>query len=110
MKRKLKHYLISIQVASNAYLHAYLMTTNDARQFDGVCNKMMDEAEKIGSFPMSHIILSTDLDTGAKTVRKILSKWDDNVKQALKEATDYHLSIWLMDARHPDNERLMELH
>lgn len=104
--KKLKHYLITIEVGY-AHIHAYVMT-NDSASINGVVDEMMTLAEKPGVWFLP-IILQTELGDGVDVVRDIIRK-DENVKRTMDEAIDFHRSIWAMAKGAPDDEKLMELH
>jgi hypothetical protein len=105
-----KHHLLTITVAPNMHMHTYLMAPDNRRYVEAVVNKMLDEAEKIGLHPIP-IILSTELSKkGVEIVRTTINKNNEEAGRTLADATDYHVSTWMMPDDHPDNAALMKLH
>ncbi len=106
----IKHYLLTVQIASNARMHCYLMT-DDERQAHAAADRLLTEAEKTGSdYPLLSVVLMTSLSTGVELVREIISARSAEVKRLLQTATDFHVSMWMMGDDDPDDARLMALH
>lgn len=109
MAHEVEHYLLTIPL-EGANFHAYLMT-NDRRQVRAAANQMLDIIEKQGLPMQMPVILETKLSTGADIVRSIVKAHMPEAAKCLAEATDFHLTAFVMSAYdNPDNDRLMELH
>jgi hypothetical protein len=52
----------------------------------------------------------TILTTGISTVREIAGKQSKKAKRLMAQATDFHLTAWLLPDDHPDDKQLMKLH
>jgi hypothetical protein len=90
-------------------MHSYLMT-NDKKDIERVVNKMMSALDGMGVRALP-IVLVTPLTDAVDTVRQILcNSGDPEIKRNLDTATDFHFSIFALNASDPDNARLMELH
>jgi hypothetical protein len=106
-----EHFLLTIPLTANMHCHAYLMTTNE-QDAQRIASKMIESAEEYGLWAWPPVVLMTELSTGVEQVREILLAQEgaEEVRRSLNEATTFHVSIWLMRADTPDDERLMELH
>lgn len=105
-----RHWLITIMIASDTHMHGYLMS-DDKRQVHVAVNRMLDEAEKAGSrYPLMNMVLLTTLSRDTELVREIVSRRSPEVKHLLATATDFHFSAWAMHVDDPDDARLMALH
>ena len=107
----MKHYLISLPMPHQGVdMHCYLMTNNQA-DTERAANKMMYEIERAGGTIVLPLLLLTELSAaGTRKVRKVLLEGAPDGGQTLREATDFHLTVWGMPHRHPDNVGLLELH
>jgi hypothetical protein len=106
MVRK-KHYLISLSVGSDLRMHCYLMCKEE-RFWHAIAEALVERAESMGFRPLP-IVLSTLLSDrkSVDVVRKVLSE-DEDTRQNLEHAKDYHCVVFLMGAPHDDC--LMDLH
>ena len=107
----MKHYLISLPLGPDAYVHTYLMT-EDKRDIEPATSKMLDETEKmIGQpVPLPMVMLTGPLNKkDVAVVHKVVNR-EPEVAAVLAEATKYHLSIWLMRKEDPLYASLLELH
>jgi hypothetical protein len=103
------HYLISIPLGPKANLHGYVMckSRSDTEQ---ATNQMLDLIEQ-NNWPMPlPMILLTELSTGADLVRQIVAETSGQAARALKQATDFHFTCFMMPDTHPCHARLMALH
>ena len=105
---KVEHYLLTLQIAANNYMHAYVVT-DDKRQIEVVTEMMMEKAEAMKCRPLP-MVLCTRLSTGVDLVRRIVSELDEEAKRLLEKPPDSHVTIFAMEANQADNKRLMELH
>jgi hypothetical protein len=103
LPRPLQHWLVSIK-KPDTIVHAYVMT-NDRDKFEAVLEKLIDltDANKM----LVPIALSTLLsEQDAALVRNfLLTEGSEEVKRVLREATDFHYSIW-----ETTGDQFMELH
>ena len=84
--------------------------TDNRRHVEHTVNLMMDEAERRG-LRVIPIVLSTTLrEDGRDVVRALVACMSPEAAEALKSATGFHQSVWLMPEGDPGNERLMALH
>jgi hypothetical protein len=102
--KPLQHWLVSIKIADDRIVHAYVMTRS-RNKFEAVLEKLIDltDANKM----LVPIALSTQLDeAGVEKVRTfLLNEASEEVKATLRAATDFHYSIWSMVG-----DRFMDLH
>ena len=106
----MKHYLLSLPIHQIGFtMHCYVMSNDkDAIQVAG--NKLLEVTEQHVKGPYAQMILATPLTAaGAKTVRAHVAQ-NSEAKKLMKEATDFHLTIWGMAAADPDCAKLMALH
>src|SRR4051794_13333799 len=87
------HFLLSVVIARNVWMHAYLACTDKHRAFD-TGEWLAAEAEKTGStHPLRSTILITPLDDdAAATVRQIAGTRSAEVREALKTVADQQLA------------------
>jgi hypothetical protein len=90
-------------------MHAYMMS-NDKGSLPAAVNKLVEVTEEHIQGPYAPMVLGTPLTVaGTKAVRKHVARNPEAAK-LMKEATDFHMTIWGMADKDPDCERLMELH
>lgn len=117
---RIYHYLISINVAPGAYLHAYLMTA-DEKNLIQMSEKLVEEGIKAGfNSPVMNLIMVTRLterdgnndQESIEMVRSIIRKRSEEAQKMFDTATDFHVSMWGMGGKEnsDDNEKLLELH
>ncbi len=102
-------YLMTITTRNGYSVHAYLMTA-DPRDIEHTASLMMDEAERQGLSALPLIMTTPLREDGRDTVRAFLAGTWQAVAEALKSATTFHQSVWLMPSSGPRNEQLMALH
>ena len=107
----IKHFLLTIVIAHDTCMHAYLACTDKRRACD-VGEWLVREAEKIGStHPLRTTILITSLDAGGvETVRRIASARSDEVRLALRTVADFQVATWATRDDQADHNVLLELH
>jgi len=107
----MKHYLISVPLGRDAYVHSYLMT-NNAHDVEPAASKMMEVAEKaIGQpVPLPVILMTGPLRKRDVAVIHEAVNRDPEIAKVLKRATDYHFSVWFMTDKDPMYKQLLELH
>lgn len=105
---ELKHYLISFD-ARSCWVHAYVMVT-EKDSMDHGASRLLHESEAIGLKPNLGIMLMTDLGDKVDVVRDFVRGISEEAAQALKTATDYYLTAWMMPPDNPDHAMLMALH
>ena len=106
-----RQYLLTIQIAADAHLHAYLLT-DDKRYVLDAGEPLVAEAEKqLGfSHPLLRMILATPLEADVELVREILRERSAEAAHLLATAVDYHLTIFATHADDPDDAKLLALH
>lgn len=107
-----EHFLITVDMFPAPYrLHCYTMT-NDDGLLQSVHDKMFDMLEKNGVKRLP-IILQTRLGATAESaaiVRKIVAEKVPEAAKLFETAADFHCSVFMLQADHPDDKRLMDLH
>ena len=105
-----KHYLLSLPIPQIGFtMHCYLMS-NDKADIRVATAKLLEVTEEHVKGPYPPMILVTPLGTsGTKTVRDHVAR-NPEAKKLLKEAADFHITIWAMAGADPVNDRLMALH
>jgi hypothetical protein len=107
---RVKHWLLTLALAPHTHLHAYVMSTNKRHARDAAA-KLLNEAERLrSSYPLASIILMTRLSSGTELVREIIAARSKEAASLLREATDFHFSVWSTHASEADDAKLMELH
>ena len=105
-----KHYLLSMPIlGSGSTLHCYLMT-NDARDIEVMGQRMLGVAEARYGEPRMPVILSTPLEPAGKKIVRAHISTNAEIKKLLREATDFHTSVFEMVDGDPVCKKLMELH
>jgi hypothetical protein len=95
MTNTLTHRLISLPLADGMTLHAYVMS-NDPDIVERVTNKMLDEVERHGLPVLVPLFVSSTLsELTTHRLRKFIMKTNPPAKQVLRDATDFHLSIFM---------------
>ena len=106
----LKHYLLSVVIAHDMHMHCYLMSRDKGDALEAA-TWLVNEAEKAGSrHPLRTTILATPLEHDTQRVREILIEGHDEVKRALREATDFHYAIFVTHDSDPIDAELMAMH
>jgi hypothetical protein len=106
----MQHYLLTIP-CGHLHVHGYLMCRNhDQKIVEGALDRMMDRMEELDLRPLVPCVLMTILTTGVSTVREIAGKQSKKAKRSMAQATDVHLTAWLLPDVHPDDKQLMDLH
>jgi len=106
-----KHYLLSLPLMQqDVVVHCYVMT-NEKADMELIANKMMEVVEDIHGRVMMPIMLCTPLESsGIKAVRKIVCANSSDKGKTLREATDFHFTMFGTRRGNPDDTRLMSLH
>ena len=106
----MKHYLISLPLGDAACAHCYLMTSDPGR-LEGAADRLLREIEnRLGPVRVP-ILMSTPLTPkGVRTVVKALQGMNPEADRLRAEATDFHVSMWVMASDDPRYDRLMALH
>ena len=103
------HYLLSVASTAGVYVHTYLMTDQKRLVEQAGC-RMLDELEK-RDMPAIPLILATRLaPDGIETVRTVLFKEMPQAEEYCRKATNFHISMWLMNKDNPEMQKLMKLH
>ena len=104
-----KHYLISLPLGP-MWMHCYLMS-NDPSAVEGAANRMLKVAEENGVDVRVPLFMSTALDpAGARSVRKLVRDLAPDAGKTLREATDFHVTIWAMPDAEPLCKTLVAMH
>ena len=101
-------HLITINLTAEHHMHAFVHCREDPRIFEALGDRMFKEAEDLGIRPL-RIFLCTSLGHKNKTLRIILEKRFEEIKQPLKSGEDMAL-IWILHMNDPDDKKLMKLH
>jgi hypothetical protein len=108
----MNHYLITLQIAPDVHMHAYLMFAHkrDKNHYtELVADKMLTYCEEKGIHPLE-IFLMTELSDGYEVVRGVLTRLFPEAARTYRTAKESHLSVWGMHSDHPDDKKLMALH
>jgi hypothetical protein len=116
MTKKLKHYLVTIDLIGPYRMHGYVMT-DDRRNVVAVAGKMADHLEQ-QKFRFLGVVLMTELSADGRVVdpisvelvRKIACELDPTVGPTIEAAKDFHCTTWLMPKDHPSDRLMMDLH
>jgi len=107
MNSQLKHYLVSMPMSGNSFLHGYVIT-DDHDNVMKVANHMADQLNGRQSLP---ICLESLLNLeGAKRVQSFLSANFPKSGKLLKKVNGFHFTCWSVPNEAPDAEWLMALH
>lgn len=107
----LTHCLMSTQLASDLWMHAYSITDTKNKLIN-IRNLLMDQAEKaMEGHRWIPIILETNLDAdGAKKIRAHIRKLSPEAREGLKKARNSHCTIWAVHGNNPAVDWIVELH
>jgi hypothetical protein len=106
----MQHHLFTVSLPDRGtHLHAYLMSPHKV-DVETAANRVMDQAEKLSQSPMASMILVTPLTTGTNLVRRILRQLAPEFKQGLKDAKDFHFSMFEIVDGDKRDKQLMDLH
>ena len=106
-QKTVEHFLISLALDRCAHMHCYLMT-DDKRYLRVAADRLLNEAEKLGCSPLMGVM--TPLGDNVEAVREIIRKRGAEEQRLLREATDFHFSIWVTCADDPVDAQLMAMH
>lgn len=106
-----KHYLLSLPMPEHGMtMHCYMMSNNED-DLRAVAAKLLEVAEeKVGKTQLPMMVSSPLADSDAMEIRSAIADQCEKTKKLLREAKDFHFSIWGMASSDPDNLRLMKLH
>ena len=103
----IEHFLISLALDRRAHMHCYLMT-DDPQYLSVAADRLLSEAEKLGCSPLMGVM--TPLVDDVEAVREIIRKRGAEEQRSLREATDFHFSIWVTNTDDPVDAQLMAMH
>jgi hypothetical protein len=103
-----EHYLLTLLLNSDQYMHAYLMT-NDKSLIEGAAERMFDEANAVGGCALPAILM-TPLQDEVKIaiVQKLVSAIHPDAAHCIRTATNFHISLFV--ASPGADKELMKLH
>lgn len=107
-KKKTVHYLISAPLIPHAHAHCYLITTNRADTLKAA-DRMLHEVEKAGATPLGAVMV-TELDERVDMVRGIVSARAGDDGKMLREATDFHMTVFCTAKGDREDVALMKIH
>ena len=107
----MKHYLLSMMLSREMYLHCYVMS-NDKDIVRQASDKMVYEAEQRLGPIMAPILVATGplKPPTVKQVRDVLTEVYPKALETLAKAKDFHITIWAMPKELPGCKQLLEIH
>ena len=110
--KKVESYLLTMELTVGVTLHSFVMT-RDTKDLDKIITAMRVKSKeltaKLGGVTVP-IILQTTLGDAASEVLGYLFEYAPETIEVIKNAKEFHFTMWAMMTPDPANERLMALH